>query len=148
MRAPFFYKILSFYNVYVITIDSLEPIILSLKKIEEYEFAEKLSPEDRDNICRIIGKFAHTTKRKIQIDQFFTHQFIEILMKCQNDLPADFVEQVIEFEKAEKLNPPTEKRAKQISTTELIKKSDALTEEAHINKISIPENFDEIKKLE
>jgi len=47
------------YNVYIITKDALEPIILSLKKIEEYEFADKLSPEDRDNVCRIIGKFAH-----------------------------------------------------------------------------------------
>ena len=74
------------YNVFVITIDSLEPIILSLKKIEEYEFAEQLSPEERDNICRIIGKFAHTTKRKIQVDQFFTNQFIELLVKCKNDL--------------------------------------------------------------
>ena len=33
------------YNVYIITKDALEPIILSLKKIEEYEFADKLSPE-------------------------------------------------------------------------------------------------------
>ena len=31
------------YNVNIITKDSLEPIILSLKKIEEYEFADKLS---------------------------------------------------------------------------------------------------------
>ena len=71
------------YNVYVITTDSLEPIILSLKKIEEYEFAEQLSPEERDNICRVIGKFAHTTKRKIQIDQFFANQFIDLLVKCK-----------------------------------------------------------------
>ena len=54
------------YNVYIITKDSLEPIILSLKKIEEYEFADKLSPEERDNICRIIGKFAHTTKEEFK----------------------------------------------------------------------------------
>jgi len=53
------------YTVYVITRDSLEPILLSLKKIENYQFVEQLSPEERDNICRVIGKFAHTTKRKI-----------------------------------------------------------------------------------
>ena len=74
------------YKVYVISIDSLEPIILSLKKIEEYEFAEQLSPEERENICRVIGRFAHTTKRKIQIDQFFANQFIELLVKCKNEL--------------------------------------------------------------
>ena len=47
------------YKVYVITIDSLEPIILSLKKIEEYEFAEQLSPEERENICRVIYVIYH-----------------------------------------------------------------------------------------
>jgi hypothetical protein len=50
------------YDVFIISADSLEQIILSLKKIEEYEFAEKLSPEERDNICRLLGKFAHLTK--------------------------------------------------------------------------------------
>ncbi|MCF7894440.1 MAG: hypothetical protein K9H48_21710 [Melioribacteraceae bacterium] len=136
------------YNVYVITKDSLEPIILSLKRIEEYEFAEQLSPEDRDNICRIIGRFAHTTKRKIQIDQFFTNQFIELLVKCKNDLPEDLLKQVIEFEKSEKLNPPTEKRSKQILITELKEKNDSINSEAQIRKIPIPDKFEDIKGLE
>jgi len=39
----FEYK-LSDYTVYVISIDALEPIILSLRKIEDYEFAEQQSP--------------------------------------------------------------------------------------------------------
>jgi len=136
------------YNVYVITIDSLEPIILSLKKIEEYEFAEQLSPEERDNICRVIGKFAHTTKRKIQIDQFFANQFIELLVKCKNDLPEDLLKSVIEFEKAEKLNPPTERRAKQILTKDLQEKNDSINAEAQIRDIAIPNSFDEVKKLD
>lgn len=136
------------YNVYVITVDSLEPIILSLKKIEEYEFAEQLSPEERDNICRVIGKFAHTTKRKIQIDQFFANQFIELLVKCKNDLPEDLLKTVIEFEKAEKLNPPTERRTKQILTKELQEKNDSINAEAQTREISIPGSFDEVKKLE
>ncbi len=135
------------YNVYVITKDSLEPVILSLKKIEEYEFAEQLSPEERDNICRVIGKFAHTTKRKIQVDQFFNNQFIELLVKCANDLPDDFVESILEFEKAEKLNPPPERRTKLISTKELKEKNELINAEAHIRKIEIPSNFEEVKEL-
>ena len=94
------------YNVFIISKDSLEPIILSLKKIEEYEFADKLSPEERDNVCRIIGKFAHTTKRKIQIEQFFMNEFLDILQKCGSQLPKEILKSVIEFENAEKLNPP------------------------------------------
>ena len=107
------------YDVYIVSVDVLEPLILSLSKLEDYEFAEQLSPEDRENICRIIGKFAHLSKRRIQIDSFFARQFIELAYKCENSLPADVLEKVLEFEKSEKLNPPQEKRAKAINTKEL-----------------------------
>tara|TARA_B100000902_G_scaffold344206_1_gene349440 strand:- start:13519 stop:14697 length:1179 start_codon:yes stop_codon:yes gene_type:complete len=122
------------YNVYIITKDALEPIILSLKKIEEYEFADKLSPEDRDNICRLIGKFAHTTKRRIQIDQFFAEEFLDALQKAKK-LPSDILENVIQFENAEKINPPMEKRKKQILTKDLREKSKQIKKEIEIRNI-------------
>jgi hypothetical protein len=136
------------YNVFIITKDSLEPIIVSLQKIEEYEFAEQLSPEERDNICRVIGKFAHTTKRKIQVDQFFAAEFLELLSRCKNDLPGDILEQVIEFEKAERTNPPAEKKSKQILTSELLENHLSINAEAGIRDVIIPLNFDEVKNLE
>jgi hypothetical protein len=114
----FEYK-LSDYTVYVISVDALEPIILALRKIEDYEFAEQLSPEERENICRVIGKFVHLSKRRIQIDGFFAKQFFELVYRSEADLPKDFLDKVIEFERAEKLNPPIERRAKQISNKEL-----------------------------
>jgi len=123
------------YNVYVITKDALEPIILSLKKIEEYEFADKLSPEERDNVCRIIGKFAHTTKRRIQIDQFFAEEFLDTLSKAGTQLPRDILESVIQFENAEKLNPPMEKRKKQILTKDLNAKSKEIKKEIKLRNI-------------
>ena len=130
------------YNVYIITKDALEPIILSLKKIEEYEFADKLSPEERDNVCRIIGKFAHTTKRRIQIDQFFAEEFLDTLQKAKQ-LPTDILESVIQFENAEKLNPPMEKRKKQILTKDLKEKSEEIQKEIELR--DIPEITTQIK---
>jgi hypothetical protein len=109
------------YQVFVVTADALEPILLSLRKIEEYEFADQLSPEERENICRILGKFAHLSKRRIQVDTYFINQFMELAYKCESDLPADVLEDVIEFERAEKLNPPQEKRSKAIPIAELEK---------------------------
>ena len=123
------------YNVYVITKDALEPIVLSLKKIEEYEFADKLSPEERDNVCRIIGKFAHTTKRRIQIDEFFAREFLDTLSKAGSQLPRDILENVIKFENAEKLNPPMEKRNKKILTKDLKQQVDNLEKEMQIREI-------------
>tara|TARA_B110000003_G_scaffold273093_1_gene310189 strand:+ start:580 stop:1770 length:1191 start_codon:yes stop_codon:yes gene_type:complete len=126
---------ISDYNVYVVTKDALEPIIISLKKIEEYEFADKLSPEERDNVCRIIGKFAHTTKRRIQIDQFFADEFLDTLQKAGSHLPREILESVIQFENAERLNPPMEKRNKQILTKDLKEKSNQISRETELRKI-------------
>lgn len=117
---------LSDYTAYVISVEALEPVILALRKIEDYEFAEQLSPEERENICRVIGKFLHLSKRRIQIDGFFARQFFELLYRSEADLPMDMLDSVKEFEKSEKLNPPQEKRAKQISIKDL---------EADVNKI-------------
>jgi hypothetical protein len=133
------------YNVYIISKDALEPVVLSLKKIEEYEFADKLSPEERDNVCRIIGKFAHTTKRRIQVDEFFAREFLDTLSKAGTQLPRDILENVIKFENAEKLNPPMEKRNKKILTKDLKQQVDKLEKEMEmreIPKISPQTDFD------
>ncbi len=119
------------YTVFVISIDSLEPIILSLKKIEDYDFVDQLSPEERENICRVIGKFVHLSKRRIQIDGFFAKQFFELVYRSEADLPKDILDKVVEFEKSEKLNPPIEKRAKQINLKELELENDKISSEAN-----------------
>ncbi len=133
---PQFYYNLADYNVYVISIDSLEPVILSLQKIEDYEFAEQLNPEDRENICRIIGKFAHTTKRRIQVDNYFAQEFINIYAKC-NSLPKDLLNKTVEFEKSDKLNPPQEKRAKLISEQDLKKETKKIKQKAEAEEIKV-----------
>ena len=129
------------YNVFVISIDSLEPVILSLQKIEDYEFAEQLSPEERENICRVLGKFVHLSKRRIQIDGFFTKQFFELVYRSEADLPKDILEKVAEFEKAEKINPPIERRAKQISAKELEQETTMLKNEAKAKGIETEEGL-------
>ncbi|MFA5805377.1 MAG: hypothetical protein WC879_12110 [Melioribacteraceae bacterium] len=126
------------YNVYIVTLDVLEPLILTLKKIEDYEFVDQLTPEERENICRLIGKFAHMTKRRIQIDHFFAWEFLDILTKCKVDLPREILEKVIEFEKSEKLNPPQERRSKQILTQDLQSDSEKIQREAEAKAIIFP----------
>ena len=129
------------YDVYIITMDALEPVLLSLKKIEEYEFADKLSPEDRSSICRVLGKYAHATKRRVQIDQYLANHMLGLLKYSENVLPEEFQESVTQFEKAEKLNPTLEKRSKEISTAKL---NDEFTK---INKDAVIHDEDFPKKL-
>jgi hypothetical protein len=115
-----------------VSIDSLLPVILNIKKIEDYEFAEQLSPEERDNICRVIGKLSHAAKRNIQLSEYMCSEFIEVLTNC-NGLPTEFVEKIDEYEKSEKLNPPMEKRAKAISDKEIQKCSKSLRQYAAVS---------------
>lgn len=123
-------------HVYIVTHDCLEPLILALRKIEEYEFAEKLSPEDRENICRVIGKFAHATKRRIQIDNYFSNEFIDLLQSCDN-LPEEIKQKVLEIELAEKMNPPIEKRKKKIPIKELEHDIKVIGKEAEAREIDV-----------
>lgn len=109
------------HDVYIVSIDVLEPLLLCLQKIETYEFAKQLTPEERENICRIVGRFTHLTKRRIQIDSFFAKQFMEMVLKCDSDLPEDIKKDVAAFEKIEKLNPPSDKRSKVIDNKDLQK---------------------------
>jgi hypothetical protein len=131
------------YNVYVVTVDTLEPLILALRKIEDYEFVEELTPEERDNICRILGKFAHTAKRRIQIDYFFARQFLDVLTKCESDVPSDLLEKAIEYEIAEKLNPPLEKRTKNLLSKDLIKETEKIRRETEAKDVVFPEAIQE-----
>jgi hypothetical protein len=118
------------HDVYIIAADALEPLLLNLQKIEEYEFAEELTPEQRSNICRIIGRFAHLAKRRVQVDNYFATQTIELAYACENYLPEDIMEQVKEYERAEKLNPPQEKRTKSIPVDDLQKETGKVQREA------------------
>jgi len=69
--------------------------------------------------------FEDTIQRRRNIDE--VRKFLpenetrnlEVLSKCESNLPSEILAKVNEFEKAEKLNPPQEKRAKKISLTDL-----------------------------
>jgi len=131
------------YNVFVISLDSLEPIILSLKRLEDYEFVDQLTPEERDDICRLIGKFAHAAKRRIQIDHYFAWEFLDVLTKCKTSLPREMMERVLDYERAEKLNPPQERRTKQILTRDLESDAQRIQKEAEAKAIIFPPSLGE-----
>ena len=124
------------YRVYIVTHECLEPVVLALKKIEDYQFVDQLSPEDRENICHVIGKFAHATKRRMQIDTYFFNEFLGLLKSCES-LPEDILQKVVDYEKAEKMNPPMEKRKKLIPIKELEHDIKKITKEAEAHEIDM-----------
>ena len=57
------------------------------------------------------------------------------MRKAGSQLPRDILENVIKFENAEKLNPPMEKRNKQILTKDLKDQVDKLENEMQLRAI-------------
>lgn len=106
------------YRVYIVSVDSLEPIIESLQEILNYKYTDQLSPEQRDKIAEIIGRFAHSTKRKIQIDNWMNNYFLSILDDC-NDLDETVKSKSMDFEKSYTLNPDMDKKGKLIDQSKL-----------------------------
>ena len=106
------------YTVYVITLDAVLPILQMLKTLEAYDFAEQLSPEDRDKLCKYIGKLSHTAKRKVQIDTYLSQEFVSVLREA-SALPEEFSKEIERYEQQSKLNTPPEKRAKLIAIEDI-----------------------------
>ncbi|MBW6452017.1 MAG: hypothetical protein K0B02_04805 [DPANN group archaeon] len=138
---------MSDYRVYVITIDSLEPIILSLRKIEDYEFAEKLSPEDRESICRVLGHFAHHTKRRLQLDTFLANASLDLLKSCEY-LPEEILDEVKNHELKTIINVPMDKRSKKSNLEKLIIDTKRLTGEVEPQDINTKQTAKKIESID
>jgi hypothetical protein len=134
------------YKVFVITEEALEPIFLTLKRIEDYEFADKLDPADRDKITTILGKMVHGVKRRIQVNQFLNTHDIAVLIEAEG-LPKDIFEGAQKVERGTRLNPPREVSTKTIPINELTKDSSKLNQRAIAQGINTKADFAEINKV-
>ena len=81
-------------------------------------------------------------KEEYRLTSFFAEEFLDTLQKAKQ-LPTDILESVIQFENAEKLNPPMEKRKKQILTKDLKEKLEEIQKEIELR--DIPEITTQIK---
>ncbi|MEK0413978.1 MAG: hypothetical protein RL070_1466 [Bacteroidota bacterium] len=105
--------------VYVIPAEALEPVLISLKKIEDYEFMGQFTPEDRENICRIIGRLVHNIKRRVQIDISLGKETMSLASDCEKLLPEEIAKEVLLIERAIKVNPTREMKGKEIPLEDL-----------------------------
>jgi hypothetical protein len=132
------------HRVHVITIDSLLSVLMQLKKIVEYEFVDKLSPEDHESIVTFIGKMVHRIKRGIQVDCYMNNDLISLLIEAEN-LPKDILEGSQKVEQHLILNPVQQKRAKKTDVENLTKDTKKLAGQASGQEINLS---DDLKAIE
>ena len=107
------------YKVYIITPDAIEAVLLTLRKIEDYAFIQEIGPDERQAIVRVIGQLIYASKRRIQVDQFFNGELINILRNALAGIPENLKDEINQVELAAKLNPSMDKRSKAIALTDL-----------------------------
>jgi len=91
-------KKLSFYEegftFYVVSPESLEPILASLKRIETYEFAQEMDPQERENIIDMIAQFDFHISTRNAVDFHLLEHGIETLNKLRST-NSEFTKEVM-----------------------------------------------------
>ena len=113
-------KVLTFndsnYCVHVISPQALKITMWALKQIELYEFADKLSPEDRENLARVFAGSQSYIKRSIQIHNDLNEKGLDLIEQNMKLISKESLkglkENALEFEKGDVVNVSKQNRGK------------------------------------
>jgi hypothetical protein len=104
------------YCVHVVSTQALKITMWSLKQIELYEFADKLSPEDRENLARVYAGSQSYIKRSVQIHNDLNEKGLELISQNMKLISKESLkslkENAIEFEKGDVVNVSKQNRGK------------------------------------
>jgi len=107
------------HRVILIPIEALDPVLMSLKRIEDFEIVEQLSPEGREAVCRIVGRLIHNIKRNVQVDLYMSRESLSLANDCAALLPLEIAKEVVTIERAMVVNPSQERKGKEIQLDDL-----------------------------
>jgi len=82
------------YSFFVVSPESLEPILASLKRIENYEFAKEMDPQQRENIVDLIAQFDFHISTRTAVDYHLLEHGLETLAKAR-DMDGDLYKDVV-----------------------------------------------------
>src|SRR3989344_3967156 len=75
------------FTFYIGSPESLEPILASLKKITTYEFAEKLDPEEREKIIRLVASLDYHISERNAFDVLMAQRGSAVLYDAKKMYP-------------------------------------------------------------
>ncbi len=82
LKKTYFYE--DGISFYVVSPEALAPILASLKKIRDYEIAEKMDPLQRENIVSLIADLDWHVNFRNAADIFMSKLGVDILTKARN----------------------------------------------------------------
>lgn len=87
------------YNFFVITTESLEPLLLNLKQITKYDLTDKFDPQDRESIINTISELDYHINLRNAADLTLTQWGVDTLERAKNFNPDIFKEVASKKEK-------------------------------------------------
>ena len=141
------------YCVHIVSPQSLKITIWSLKQIEHYEFAEKLSPEDRENLARAFAGSMNYIKRVIQINSDMNEHGIELTERMLQLISKKSLNSIrdkaLEYEKGDIVNASLQRGGKSIDLKEEdIRHKDIKSKAINHEIISTPKSSNKIEPNE
>ncbi len=141
------------YCVHIVSPQSLKITIWSLKQIEHYEFAEKLSPEDRENLARAFAGSMNYIKRVIQINSDMNEHGIELTERMLQLISKKSLNSIrdkaLEYEKGDIVNASLQRGGKAIDLKdEDIRHKDIKSKAINHEIISTPKSSNKIEPNE
>ena len=83
------------HTIYVVSPESLAPILAALKRITSYEIADKLDPKQRENIVNLIAKFDWHVSFRNALDITLAKQGAELVGDIRG-LSPDLVDDILD----------------------------------------------------
>ncbi|PIP65494.1 hypothetical protein COU77_04225 [Candidatus Peregrinibacteria bacterium CG10_big_fil_rev_8_21_14_0_10_49_16] len=109
------------FSFFVISPEAIPPILASFKKIENYEFAEQMDPQQRENIVDLIAQFDFHISSRNAVDFALMQHGLETLGRAKNIDPALVEEIAIKKSKMRNLNLNTAEQKRLTTSPEAIR---------------------------
>ena len=87
------------FHFYIITMEAFEPIIRTLKKLEDYDFARDMDPADREKTVQAIAGLSRHIKEQNAVNLLGTAYGVRTLNELHR-LPTDVFTDVVSAEKS------------------------------------------------
>jgi|GEM_PF-374107 len=108
------------YSFFVVSPESIAPLLALFKKIENYEFAEAMDPQERENIVDLVAAFDfHISSRNALELQIMKHG-IETLSQAEKANPELVAEAMIKKAKMRNVNLSTAETKELVANPKLV----------------------------
>lgn len=78
---------------FVISVEAFEPIVRTLKRLEDYDLADKYDPQERENIVNVLATYDQHIRQQNATNILTTIRGLKVMAE-KNTMPEDVVQAI------------------------------------------------------